>query len=68
MIKQDYFTMPSSLRELLQDDRTGYDATTIFSDACSLVFLFYPWVNKGLVTRHLFAVSGSWPSQKIEFG
>ena len=37
-------------------------------DNCCFVFFILPLGQHRLVTRHLFAVSGSWPSQKIEFG
>ncbi len=46
----------------------GRRVTAIYLIFAALFFLFYHWVNIRLVTRHLFAVSGYSPSQKIEFG
>jgi hypothetical protein len=52
------------------DDRTGLFLQSIFlnDDSRLRFFVSIPWVNNRLVTRHLFAVSGCSPSQKIEFG
>jgi hypothetical protein len=50
-----------------QSDRAG--SALFFSLTIAALFFYsIPWVNKWLVTRHLFAVSGCSPSQKIEFG
>ena len=47
----------------------GQAITLVISMTLQLLFFSsIPWVNNRLVTRHLFAVSGNLPSQKIEFG
>ena len=54
------FPCPLSFSAIEPFNSTRFHIFQNFFDSCCFVFLLFPWVNKGLVTRHLFAVSGSY--------